>query len=49
MYAWHEFRHWAVIVVAAVLLRELRSRQAVYLPIALSVLEGVQALKRQTG
>ena len=35
--------------VSAALLRELRSRQAVYLPIALRALEGVQVLKHRTG
>ena len=49
MYARHEYRRWAGIGVAAVLLRELRLRQAVYLPIAPSALEGVQALKRGAG
>ena len=43
MYARHEFHRWAGIGVA-VLLHELRSRQAVYLPIAPSTLEGVRGL-----
>ena len=34
---------------SAVLLREIRSRQTVYLPIAPSTLEGVWAVKRRTG
>ena len=39
----------AGIGVAAVLLREPRSRQAVNLPIAPRALEGVRVLKRRTG
>ena len=43
------FRSCTPLPTWAALLRELKSRQAVYLPIAPSALEGVRVLNCQTG